>query len=70
MDSRYRDRGYSATLMEDAYGAFLTIKRNEVVVGEVAVGVFEGGPDEPVSIIIKRFRPNELRKVNEIDDFD
>lgn len=70
MDTRYQDRGYSASFTETEYGAFVTIRRGEVIVGEVAVGIFEGGPTEPVSIIVKRFRPNELRKVSTEDDFE
>ena len=70
MDTRYKDRGYSATFMEEAHGAYLTIRRGDVIVGEVAVGVFHGGPQQPVEIMIKRFRPNELREVTQADDFE
>jgi hypothetical protein len=69
MDTRYKERGYSATFMEEEHGAYLTIRRNDVIVGEVAVGVHQGGKDEPVQITVKRFRPNELRKVESFDDF-
>ena len=52
------------------YGAYLSIRRNGVIVGEVAVGIFSGGPDTPVQVAVKRFRPNELRQVTIADDFE
>jgi len=55
MDDRYQKCGYSTVLDERSYGAFLTIKRNGVIVGEVGIGVFEGGTTASVSIIVKRF---------------
>jgi hypothetical protein len=67
MDTRYRERRYSAKLIEQDYGAFLQISRNGVIVGEVAVGIFSGGRDMPVQVAIKRFRPNELREVQILD---
>ena len=62
MDTRYRERGYSVELFEGAYGACLKISRNGRTVGEVAVGIFSGGPDAPVQVAVKRFRPNELQE--------
>jgi hypothetical protein len=70
MDTRYRERGYAVELVEEAYGAFLTISRNGRIVGEVAVGIFSGGPDTPVQVAVKRFRPHELQKVTVDDDFE
>ena len=70
MDTRYRERGYSVELVEEAYGAYLTISRNGRTVGEVAVGVFSGGADAAVQIAVKRFQPNELRNVTVDDDFE
>jgi hypothetical protein len=70
MDMRYRARGYSAKLTEAEDGAYLTIARNNIVIGEVAVTIFSGGPDTPASILVKRFRRNELRDVTAVDDYD
>lgn len=70
MDTRYTDRGYSVTLLEEKFGAFLTISRNGKAVGEVSLGIFSGGPDEPVQMIVKRFKPGELPVVKTVDDFD
>ena len=67
----YRSLGYSAEFFEDyENGARLTIKRGGDVVGEVAVALLPEGPDEQVSVAIKRFRPNELLKVATTDDFE
>ena len=60
MDTRYRERGYSASFMETDYGAFVTIRRNGEIVGEVGIGIPRGGPDHPVEITISRFVPEEL----------
>ena len=70
MDTRYRERGYSAELVEEAHGAYLKISRNSRTVGEVAVGIFSGGADAPVQVAVKRFQPNELQKVTGHDDFE
>ena len=70
MDTRYRDQGYAANLMEAPDGAFVTITRHGVVVGEIAVSFFAGGSDAKAQIAIKRFRPSELRQVETVDDFE
>ena len=69
-EDRYSKRGYSASLLEEAHGAYLTIRRNGKVVAEVALAILSGGEDAPVEIAIKRFRPKELRKVTTTDDFE
>lgn len=40
MDTRYRDRGYSAAFLETDYGAFLDIKRNDKTFAGISVGFF------------------------------
>jgi hypothetical protein len=69
-DSRCKERGYSASLLEEDHGAYLRIRRGGTIVGDVAIGIFSGGHDAPVRIVIKRFRPDELREVAQVDDFD
>lgn len=66
-DSRYREHGYSAQFNEYGYGAYLTIRRNDVIVAELSVGFFSGGPDATVTV--RRFKPKELRDVKVADDF-
>ena len=66
----YRDRGYTATLESNGNGDFLDIRRNGTVVCNVGISVFPEGPDAEASIRIKRFVPNEFRKVSTTDDFD
>jgi hypothetical protein len=41
-----------------------------LIVYPLAVGFFHGGYDAKAQIMIKRFAPNELREVDQIDDFD
>ncbi|HJZ73177.1 MAG TPA: hypothetical protein VKE51_15640 [Vicinamibacterales bacterium] len=68
-DTRYKDQGYPASLLEEVFGAFLTIRRNGKIVAEVAIGLFEGGKDSKARVLVKRFQPNELREVLTVDDF-
>jgi hypothetical protein len=70
MANPYRSLGYTAILDATEEGDFLQIKKNGVIVCEVAVSVFPDGPGAPARMIVKRFRPNELRKVDVTDDFD
>lgn len=70
MDTRYRDQGYSAKLTEAEHGAYLTIRRGDKVVAEVAIGFFHGGANAKAQVIVKRFAPDELREVAQIDDFE
>ena len=69
MDTRYRDSGYSVKLTEAEHGDYLTILRKDAIVGEVAIALSDGGPDTPVQVVVKRFRPHELREVRTVDDF-
>jgi hypothetical protein len=69
MDTRYRDQGYAATFKEEPSGAVVTITKNGVAIGEIAVGFFYGDMHAKAQISIKRFRPNEFRDVSTVDDF-
>ena len=54
-------------------GDFLQVMRDGVIVCEVAVSVLPEGPAVPAAparMIIKRFQPNEFRKVDVVNDFD
>jgi hypothetical protein len=51
-------------------GDFLQIYRGDKLICEVAVSVFPEGPEAQASIRIKRFVPDELRRVTATDDFD
>lgn len=68
MDNRYSERGYSTSLKETEYGAFLEVFRNETRIGEVSLCIV-GGPAAPVHVVVKRYVQNELRNVTLIDDF-
>ena len=70
MDTRYRDRGYTADLIEAKHGAYLTLKRNGVVVGEVSIGYFQAGPDALPQVMVTRFRQNEIGDVNAVNNYD
>lgn len=60
MDDRYKKRGYSADLLENESGAYMTISRHGKIIGEVSVGIMRGGPDHPVEITVRHFVEGEL----------
>jgi hypothetical protein len=70
MDTRYRDRGYTTTVVDQPYGTFVTIKKGDKVVGEFSVGFFQGGMDAKAQIIVKRFQQGELHDVQIVDEFE
>lgn len=69
MDTSFRDHGYAATLSDEPFGAFLTISKHGTVIGQVAIGVFSGGPHATAQIEIKRFVANELQEITTTDEF-
>jgi hypothetical protein len=67
MDTKFRDEGYAVTLSEEPFGAFLTISKNETVVGQISVGVFSGGLHTAAQIEIRRFVSGELQHITTTD---
>jgi hypothetical protein len=69
MDTRYRDQGYTATFVEEPYGAFLTIKKTDRIVAQVSVGFLFGDTNSKAQIEVKRLQANEFADVTIVDDF-
>lgn len=69
-DTRYQDRCYSVELLETRSGAFLTIRKDGVIIGEVGVGFMWGNEDALLQVSLKRFKPNEIEDARTADSFD
>lgn len=64
----YKQLGYTCELNSSDYGDFVTIRRNDKIVGEVAL--IDLCHDNKASMVVKRFDAKELRKVSVVIDFD
>ena len=62
------EQGYNCSMDEEENGARVTVRRKGTVIGEITIGNFDGGPNDPAQIVIRRFDPNELQEIIEIDE--
>lgn len=60
MDNRYKQRGYRAQFSSDESGAYMTILRGPELVANINVGIFRGGGNQPVELVIERFPDHAL----------